>query len=258
MYHRDDALFDAGYKGEGVKAFSSKHPKFSVIKTHWPFFKIEVDPKTTAVIYIMRSMYKTFLSEFNREYSHSHIQTVSRGVTQKYLPHFFTTRKHSWIRSCRLYAGPYFFNSSQIRHHKNRVSSLLHNQTIWKHDPTRPQLPTLVLFYEDFIADFEGTLRILFEFLKTRLGNAMPSVDDAVKCAIYEKQREKRMYRKRKSPWNPFTDEHGTVHLSLPGFCEAARECWYEHKFGPCMNAVLEVPRRKVASTVVSDKKCDD
>ena len=58
---------------------------------------------------------------------------------------------------------------------------------------------------QDFVRDFASAARRLFAFLKTVLGSAMPSVDEAVACAVNARHRVSAVQRVR-APYNPYHD----------------------------------------------------
>ena len=113
--------------------------------------------------------------------------------------------------------------------------------------PMRPPsdhvVPVLVLFYEDFVRDFADASRQLFGFLKERLGDAMPSVDDAVACAVYGRSRELAAKRHSTSrrPYNPWQDRRVRVHTAR--YCDRFAPFWVERKWGVCAEARLQVER---------------
>jgi hypothetical protein len=261
VYQRDEQLYNAGFQGEGVNPYAQNYPTMSAIKTHWPYYTVDIHYKTTGIVYIMRSPFNAFLSEFNREYEHGHTSVVPRGVMQKYISHFLTQKRRSWVRSCKLYAGDYYFNHTSMRRHQNGVTSLLINQPVFKHrsgDLQDKTVPTLVLFYEDFVADFDTTVRVLFEYLKQRFGDIMPSVDDAVLCAIHAKKMEQAMHRpKKEDKWNAYTEPGGIPQTSgnLNATCRIAKECWYEEKWGKCDLALKQLPpgRKKISPVSVRE-----
>lgn len=46
-----------------------------------------------------------------------------------------------------------------------------------------PPIEVLVLFYEDFVLRFHATSKIMFSFIKSKFGDVVPSVEDALVCA---------------------------------------------------------------------------
>jgi len=109
--------------------------------------------------------------------------------------------------------------------------------------PSDHVVPVLVLFYEDFVRDFADASRQLFGFLKERLGDAMPSVDDAVACAVYGRSRELAAKRHSTSrrPYNPWQDRRVRVHTAR--YCDRFAPFWVERKWGVCAEARLQVER---------------
>jgi len=244
----DQQLVDAGFKGEPVDPWERRFPTMSAIKTHWPYYKIALSPKTKAIVNIMRSPLNAFLAEFDRQHAKSHVAQASDSSVRTGLDEFLTHKRASWMQACDLYAGSYFWNNTQGKHIRTSsgVLALLANRTVFGSPASmrNVSVPVLTVFYEDFVLDFEGTSRIMFTFMKEFLKGAMPSVDDAVDCAILAKREEERMHRKKKSvrTFNPYTDpstvvaQRGTLNKS----CHIFRECWVEDKFGRCEDAVVQ------------------
>ena len=120
------------------------------------------------------------------------------------------------------------------------------------------KVPTLVLFYEDFVQDFQTTSEVMFDFLQSvALNQAMPeyvvvckltpthllkSVHTAVMCALKGKEHqdsEKRSHSEK--DYDPFADSTSAIQTEgyLEKFCERNAEYWVEEKWGKCKDARL-------------------
>ena len=110
-----------------------------------------------------------------------------------------------------------------------------------------PPIPVLVMFYEDFVRDFEGSVRVLMTFIKQKLGDAMPSLEDAITCALLGEERELSEHRIHRGSLNPFVDPASAVSKSkmVPKWCGRLAEYFYVDKWGPCDAGVTQRDRVK-------------
>jgi len=127
----------------------------------------------------------------------------------------------------------------------NQVTSFVVHRPIRHAD--KSLAPVLVMFYEDFVRDFEESTRRLYAYLKEHLGEAMPSVEDAVACSVSGRNREEKAKRVSKdiaAPYNPYHDPKGAIGPNmLAKWCSDMKEYWFESKWGPCIDAKIQVER---------------
>jgi len=244
MYHDSDLKNDYGFKGETKNPWAGDHAQLSVIKTHYPFFHDRHIPaKANAAIHIVRAPFDALLSEFNREYGNSHVGRAPMEIMHSRLSGWLMKRHFVWTRTMRFWLGG---NGSLELHPdvNNKVSAFVLERHL---DPkgAGPAVPVLVMFYEDFVRDFEEACRALFTFLKTRLGNAMPAVEDAVACAVAGHEREQQALRARPAPYNPYKDSkaNGIGQGMIDKWCTEFEKYWHPAKWGMCNAATLQVER---------------
>jgi hypothetical protein len=254
MYHDTDLLREYGFQGEMRSPWPGKHSPMSVIKSHYPLYIFKKIPlKVDGAVHILRAPFDALLSEFNRQHSNSHVGLASVDALRHQLTPWAMKLHMVWKSTADLWAGPRFWekagnlSSSPDPSSPPVVTSFTFNRSL--HAVNDKKIPVLVMFYEDFVRDFEASITVLFTFLKQRLGEAMPSVTDAVACAMAGRDREAALHRSSEkkghlAPHNPYHDPKGSVGQGIiDQWCRTFDDYWYEAKWGRCQDAKLQVER---------------
>lgn len=241
----------------------------SAIKTHYPYYHVDISAQTRAVVYILRSPFNAFLAELVREYSSGHVGSISRSLVRHYMNEFLTQKRLRWTKSCEIFAGKRFWNNTAALENEGAnltrtthgVTSVFSERRVFRRLPrfANITIPVLTLFYEDFVADFEGTSRILLTFLKGLLKDAMPTIEDAVQCALLARQQEQAMHRKSDlGDYNPYIDPSGSILKNgvLEESCRVFESCWFEEKWGRCEDARRSFEKKVTPARRFSGRTC--
>lgn len=109
VYH-DERLFRAGFRGEMEIPWEHRHSRYSVIKSHWPFFDISVPHKVSAAVHLLRSPFDAVLSEYNREYGGGHVQVASNAQLRSgSFKRWADLRIDAWVRDMDAWLGKRFW-----------------------------------------------------------------------------------------------------------------------------------------------------
>jgi len=246
--YRDKALKDTyHFEGELADPWTA-HPTMSVIKSHFPTYHNIFGPvnhKVSGAIYILRSPWDAMYSEFNRQFAgNSHVGLASMELIKSRFFSWAGGKHKEWMSSANIWTGGY--RNVTLQSEGDITKYFVANR------PMRPNnqhpIPVLVLFYEDFVRDFEATARVLFRFLKARLGDAMPTVDDAVACAVAGQRRESSAQRSKKHPgrarYNPWQEQTEKFTADVIATWCAQFAPYWTSKWGRCEDAALQVDRR--------------
>uniref|UniRef100_A0A6S8B0N3 Uncharacterized protein n=1 Tax=Aplanochytrium stocchinoi TaxID=215587 RepID=A0A6S8B0N3_9STRA len=123
-------------------------------------------------------------------------------------------------------------------------------------------LPVLQLFYEDFVRDKTVTLAVLFAFLKLFLKNEMPSVSDAVLCALRDSKSDSlnKIHRSGYDNLDGLLRNDHSYHASTKQICKHLDPYWNNHKWGDCADGLFQKERSNVMETLpvlnVAEKMC--
>jgi hypothetical protein len=255
-----------GFFGESRNNAQDAFPTVSVIKTHYPLLLPKLYAKTSAVVQILRSPYDTLMADFqlqmavrrNKAIDLSHNKTANEisdphvaGATleefQTKFPNWFRIREAKWKNYAHFWLGRknVWNHSDTMKCEKNGVTSFVINSNPDFIQANR-SIPILVLFYEDFVHNLGETSLRMFSFLKQKLGNAMPSIDTSVLCALQDQKHATKEQRKHDIVYNPYKDPNGKLAnntLFAEKFCALVEGYWYNEKWGDCKSALLQIER---------------
>ncbi|KAH9253158.1 hypothetical protein BASA81_008840 [Batrachochytrium salamandrivorans] len=265
--YADRELFANGFEGEMLDPFADDYSMHSVIKSHQPFIKGPIDPKITAVILVVRSPFDSFLAEFTRIFGKgaSHRSKVSTNFLFTNYTSYFSNNIKSWHSFTKFWVDPMMVpNHTHASINTNRtvintqfqVTSFeyIHSGLIRKR-----HIPVLVMFYEDFIRHYLAASHRMFEFLKHRLGETMPtSAIEAVVCSI-TKGKKKQVKEKREHKENKYdvytNSSSDVVKLGLVRkACEQWKPYWFGDVWGECLKATTSQLTRLPISRVDVDR----
>lgn len=137
------------------------------------------------------------------------------------------------------------------------VISTVHNLGPFRNE-TVFNFSTLVLFYEDFLLDFQSTTRELFSFLANKLPHTMATQAHA--CALHKVSQEGKDIKRNNSkvlsmldPWNLMSKAF------IAQACVNLTQFWVEEKWGPCGQFMSQKLRKQQSIPVVlSPSMCAD
>ena len=246
--YADDTLKKEGFEAENINPWRCDFPCVSAIKIHYPYFR---SPKPSrrvhGVIQVLRSPFDALLSEYSREHGEGrdpHTSFVPVEKLQREYPEWFGKRSRLWLGFMKFWMGSYYWWPNNTAVHKetsNGVTSFTLNRGIFGASTNRT-VPIVVLFYEDFIRNFEESSRRMFGFMKERLGGTIPTVENSVICAVRNHQEELVSHRHNKhKDYNTYHDKKGLGATQMvQRFCKNAEPYWYEEMWGNCESAIAQ------------------
>lgn len=235
-------------------AFSGSYPRTSVIKSHSKRrVRAEDAQKVSATVFMLRSPFDAMLSELNLQLTGGHTSTASQAAVDKHLPTKMIHAAQAWMNQCRDFAGLRYWEQPGWIHPQpdQQVTTYIRHGVLFPSSTgTNHSIPILTLFYEDMVQNFEETSHRLFGFLQERLGEQTIG-RFAHNCALLYHFRETNMKSKTKTERlkhvqrNPFTEPSGEIVKQglVAQVCEIVEDCWYEPKWGKCMDGFLQKER---------------
>ncbi|KAH9253160.1 hypothetical protein BASA81_008842 [Batrachochytrium salamandrivorans] len=258
--HHDLSLYTNGFEGEMLDGYADRFSMLSVLKSHYPFFTELSSPKTSAVIVILRSPYDAALAEFSRIHGQGpqHRSVVSNDILASRFPDYFVKGYlEQWHTFAKFWLDPALdLNNTSVVKTQSPITSFefTHPGVV----PKRP-IQVLVMFYEDFIRHYLVASHRMFEFLKHRLGETMPtSAVEAVVCSI-TKGKKKQVKEKREHKENKYdvytNSNSDVVKLDLVRkACEQWKPYWFGDVWGECLKATTSQLTRLPISRVDVDR----
>jgi len=262
-FYNDKKLYKfQNMKGEMEPALSKTT---SFVKTHFPLwqgnFVVGNLQHFKGAIQVVRSPFDSILSELNRQGSQqNHKGTASdeflrekgqsraRGMAKSYhnlikfwegLNGYDFDKKSSFVHEGN---GNRYLNVSLVRDMRSSFSLDYRAVNFGK------GLLVLTLFYEDIQNNFVETLGYLLAFTKYFHRDLMPSVSEALMCALHATNEGAKRSSSKSYQFNPFT-------VQRDWFCDLFETTWNVNKWGSC-NAEYQ-PRKPRLLMKTPSRICD-
>jgi len=218
--YRDDSLLER-FPGEGIRS-----GLVSAVKTHYPclrcwarrkagggFVPVEKTGNLNPIsgsLYLLRNPFDAILAEFNRMKAHSH----TGGIDD-----FSIFSSNEWTS----------FAEDKIQAWKQSVQFYLNDHISGRDWEDKEGRRVILLFFEEFVANFSKESRIMLEGLKQMHPSLFEdaSISDMLRCA----QRDETGSFKRKHLHKKKVYGEGLRRL----LCEEAAQSWQEQEWGRCM-----------------------
>lgn len=222
-----------------------------------------INHKANAVIQVIRNPFDAILSEFNKEYGSGnkgedpHTLVAPTDYFETIFPRWFDSRSELWLEYMKFWLEEKYWENLEEETNQYGVTSFQIERKIFGGVLKDQPVPVLVVFFEDFVRNFEETSNRVLSFLKIYHNEAVPDPEVATICALEKKQLEASAKRSNHEKFNPYLKPK--LEQKLEAFCESIKSFWYVEKWGDCKEAPLQSYREDVLifkSPALPSKDC--
>lgn len=237
--YTDQKLYARGFKGEVLAPAARKS---YIVKSHYPFFTYGSKHSSSwinGVLHLVRAPFDAGLSECKRRYTGLHTADMRTQRIINKCPGFMRKYGPKWAEMMRFWETPITKPPPTSPNHQFFALHTCRRETPFQ------GLPVVTMWYEDFrrAKDKREWLAYLFAFIKALNpdDDQLPSVADAVRCALSSSSTERVRRKHVHGDPNIFQNRSGTASVLGRQLCEKEwGTLWNTQKWGDCLRGDLQ------------------